>query len=455
MRITVSNVLTVEGLDDLQDEQLARRWEVDNPAYLQAERQGRWTGAFARRIAAGTFSGWRGSRLVTLPRGLLAGVLEVYPLADVRLDLDEPLATSPGHALTLPVTLRPYQQVAVEALCRHDVGYLVAPCGSGKTVMGLEVIRRRGLRTLVLVHTVALLEQWTAEIRAMLGEWGRVNVTVATVQSLWGTVSRAEKPLPPHGLLVMDEAHHAPSRCFSEVVGRSRARCRYGLTATPIREDGLSPLLDWTFGGARHVVDRADLIDAGQLVTPRYEVIRTGCSPEAPTTWNRARRESTLDFTGLVTMLAEDNGRTRLVADLAVGSAAGGHVVLVLTTRVDHADAVARACDDLGAPAHVVTGSASGKKRAERLADVREGRVRILIATQLADEGLDLPILDVCILALPSRAEGRTIQRVGRIMRPAPGKGQPVVYDLVDNVGACYAQQKARKRAFDKACGVA
>jgi superfamily II DNA or RNA helicase len=440
MRIRVGASLTITGASD-QWRELRAAWAIKNPAFVAAERAGRWTGQHDEYIYAATGS----PSCITLPRGLLREVLDRWQ-ADVVADpIQDYTADAPPAATTI---LRDYQDRAVAAALAYDDGYIVAPCGAGKTTIGLGVIRRRQQRALVLVHTRDLLAQWKGEISRQLGEWGEHNVTVATVQGLWGTAARAPKPLPLHGLLLMDECHHAPSRCFYEVVGRSRARYRYGLTATPDREDGLGPVIGWTFGPEMYRVERHALLGAGHLVRPRLEVIRTDFEPE--TVYTRAGE---LDWTAIVSQLAEDEDRTHLIGDLISRDEADGHVVLVLTTRVEHADAIAAECAARGVRAHVATGSYGAKRRSERLAEVRAGFVRVLIATQLADEGLDLPVLDRLILALPSRAFSRTVQRIGRIMRPAPGKGVPVVYDLADDHPACWGQFRQRRKAFDAACG--
>lgn len=83
----------------------------------------------------------------------------------------------------------------------------------------------------------------------------------------------------------------------------------------------------------------------------------------------------------------------------------------------------------------------------------REGSVKVLCATSLADEGLDIERLSRLILATPARAEGRTIQRLGRLMRPHPGKGTPVLYDLVDDLPMARRQHAARRRAYRKVLG--
>ncbi len=455
MRIVVSSVLRVYDLTDEQRQRLVGEWSVDNPEYLSALKGGRWVPHWMpKKLYAGL--AWPDGH-VELPRGLLEQVEEMYPDAATAYDFAAEFC--PNCVGLYPerltgCTLRPYQERAVDALCEFVHGVLVGPCGSGKTTMGIEVIRRFGVRTLVLVHTKDLLDQWNGAIAALLGEWGKSNVTVCTVQSLWATAARTAKPLPDHGMLIVDENHHVPARCFADLVGRSTARYRYGLTATPARGDGLGPVIEWTFGPIRHTVDRAEVEAAGQVVLPRYEIVRTGFSPEVPTVWNRVKGAGQLDYTALVTMLASNVDRSLIACSLAKREASRGHVVLILTTRVEHAEFMADMIDADGEqPCHVVHGKVNAKVRTLMLEDVRQGKVRILVATQIADEGLDLPILDRLIIALPGKSEGKTMQRIGRIMRPAPGKTDCVVYDLVDDCGVLWGQQKARKRAFEKACG--
>ena len=70
-----------------------------------------------------------------------------------------------------------------------------------------------------------------------------------------------------------------------------------------------------------------------------------------------------------------------------------------------------------------------------------------------ADEGLDIARLERLVLATPARAEGRTVQRLGRLMRPHPGKREPVLYDLVDADDRSQRQFRARVRAYRRVLG--
>lgn len=118
----------------------------------------------------------------------------------------------------------------------------------------------------------------------------------------------------------------------------------------------------------------------------------------------------------------------------------------MLTSRVEHAEAMAAAVRQAGLRAMAVTGQT--KERDAAIEAVRTGSVDVLVATQLADEGLDIPALDTVHLAAPSRAAARVEQRVGRIMRPHPGKAQPVVFDYVDDDSLMISQWRSRCRVY-------
>jgi superfamily II DNA or RNA helicase len=320
-----------------------------------------------------------------------------------------------GRALRFARPLRSYQASAVEAVLRAGGGVLEAPCGSGKTVMGLAVLSRLQTRALVLAHTRDLIEQW----RERAGEYlpgvrvaeagdddeAKADIVLATVQTLarWG-VSKLVKWGKGFGAFVLDEAHHAPAKTFTHVVGAMAARWRIGLTATPKRADGLSPLLMAHFGPVAHRVSAAVLEQAGATVTPHVRFVRAGSTPG-------------------------DGAFMQTLRRLVIAHAAEGRTILVLVRLVEEAHDLAAGLRSVGARALVGELSDASRKRA--LDDARRGSLRVLIATSLADEGLDVPQLDTLVMGTRTGISGRLKQRVGRIQRPHAGKKQPLVIDLV------------------------
>lgn len=458
---------------------LKRMAEWPNPEYAAKQRRGLWLGNTPPVLRAWRETG--GGRGLSLPRGLYASVPDALTDAGVPCDLDRDVETdwtvhAASDRITPLVPLRPYQDRAVRALCGGLHGLCVFPCGGGKTVAALHAIARTGqARALVLVHTSDLVAQWVGAARTVLGiEAARVGggekaadrkaeptarVVVATVQAAASALDRdpdaARAWLATFGVVVLDEAHHAPARTFARVLDACPALYRWGLTATPDRPDGLAPLLHAYLGPIVARVTREELCEAGASVRGAVVRVDTACAahcPDMSSGWSR-----------LVDDLCADPARNALIRDLAIREVQDGHTVLILTQRVEHAATLAAAIEAHPAvvPCAAVTGAQTAKERAQALDDLRTGALRCAVATQLADEGLDVPGLDRAILATPSRAAGRTVQRLGRILRPAPGKGGAVLYDLVDPLVTADApdgtgrvlrplvyQWQARRRAY-------
>jgi superfamily II DNA or RNA helicase len=353
---------------------------------------------------------------------------------------------------TLRYALRDYQVEAADALARHVQGCAVLPCGAGKSAIVLGAIARVGQPALIIVHTRDLVEQWVAHVPAAFGiEAGVIaegqvrlaDITIATVQSL---ASLNEVTLAAvaarFGCVVVDEAHHTGAASYRVILGRLPAKYRFGVTATPQRTDGLGEFLELNVGKFVYRLDAKALVEAGHLVVPRVEVIQTGARPGADE-----------DFAQLVSALVEDPDRNRLLLSLMKREADAGHSVLVLTGRVDHAHALATAALRMGVRAASLTGETAKKIRTAVLQRFKSGALDVLCATTIADEGLDVTRLSRLILATPARAEGRTMQRLGRLMRPHEGKGQPVLFDLVDDHPIAVRHHHDRLRTYRTVLG--
>jgi len=354
--------------------------------------------------------------------------------------------------------LMDHQKRAAVAALRWRSGVIVAPCGAGKTQVGvaLHAASKTELPTLVIVHTRDLALQWAERVERLLGikalkpvgaaAFGKVAdgaqvlakqeaqgcIVVTTVQTLTAV---ADLHRYQFGLVILDEAHHAPASTFQSVLGAIQCQAVYGLTATPERSDGWTPAMYAWLGPKRYEVQARDLQAIGLTLAPRIVIVKTGCYA------------TTGDFTEACTQLAASDERNAIIAELV--ETHGEFPQLVLTSRIEHAEELAKVIPN----SIVVTGRS--KLREKAFADIRGKVVNVLIATQLADEGLDLPGLVAVHLTMPSRAEGRVVQRVGRVMRAAPGKGRPTVYDYVDDMGLFESQARARMRAYRELGNVA
>lgn len=427
--------------DDPTRARWVRALSVANPAYLAWLRHGRGPQPPGEVHPVGTQDGgpWRGGAVV--PR---------YAPGIEDADAVDRMTCPDAEALTLRGELRPYQRDAVERAVEAGRGVIVAPTGAGKTVIGCGLISAFDTPALILVHARVLADQWVERVEAFLGVeadvvgYGRKppatvgRVTVASLQTLarwswhelheWGAA---------FGLVLQDEAHHAPARTFCGVLGGLRGRHRYGLTATPSREDGLTPWMHATLGPTVAQVDHGELERAGRVLRPS---IRTWYAPE-------------VDLDGMepherARALADDEGRNAGIvteARLLVGQ---GHVVLALVQLVEHAHALAAQLVEAGVDAVALVGEVKQGDREAILDRMRAGRVEVVVATSLADEGLDAPRVSAVMLTAPTRNIGRTLQRIGRALRPHKGAPDPVVVDVVDTWGPFRGYAQARHTAY-------
>jgi len=352
--------------------------------------------------------------------------------------------------------LRPYQVPAVEWLAKAGGGILVAPPGSGKTVMGLYLAGAVwGQPTLWLVHTLDLQRQalerawslfaWSRPQEAIgwigagtyhPGQW----LTVATVQTLYEQPQWLRALVGRVGTVVVDECHHAPARIYQSLLHRFPARYRLGLSATPQREDGMTAAMTATLG-ARVAVPRAALVDAAAIVLPRVVRVDTGWQ------YHGHRRWAAMELAR-----ALDTRRNQRILRIILAAWQRQRRTLVLVERRDHVALLGRWCQRMGIPAIGLAAEVGGPKRARAWAALEAGRA-VVIATKLANEGVDIPALDCLILAAPGRSHARLEQQVGRAMRAVPGKPPPEVWDCCDPGVPAYARHAKRRLAWYMAQG--
>lgn len=379
-----------------------------------------------------------------LPRGLREPADAVITEAGSRLvirDERQPLAPI---GVRLEATLSPAQVDALEALCRHEVGVLVAPPGAGKTVLACGVIASRAVPTLVIVDRQPLLEQWRDRLSAHLGiDRKRVGiigsgrrrpggvVDIAMVQSLARREDLAELTAG-YGFVVVDECHHVPATTFERAVRQIAAPAWLGLTATPYRRDGLEGLITMYCGPVRHRMGSptraADGFERSLLVHPTAHAGPVASGEDAQASGSTIQAV----FRGIV----EDSDRTRQVCTDIASAAHAGRNCLVLSQWTGHVGRLVDGLMVLGLEPLVLQGGMAKKARSrvmDELATMQPGGGVVLVATgSFLGEGFDCPPLDTLFLTFPIAFKGRLVQYVGRTLRPMDGKTRVEVHDYVD-----------------------
>lgn len=408
---------------------------------------------------------------LTVPRGYAKKFLYILRAKGVRCSFIDRRVKLPEVDFHSKTQLRSYQKRAVQAVLKSTQGILEAPAGSGKTIMGLEIVARVKQPTLWLTHTKDLAMQTINRAVTALGipakEIGLIGagqekighrLTVAILQKL--NNSDIDSIADKFGLVIIDEVHHTPAATWSAVINRLPAYYRYGVTATPERADGLRTVMEHIIGPILYTVTREQVRMEGGLVTPELRVIET---PFSSPTWEKYLVEQEkanqkgwlappVPYAQVLAELLESPERNNFIADI-LSRECPGHSSLVLSERISH-------CEVLAALLHkkkpdiktaVVHGKLSKKKREEIIQQMSEGDLDVLFAVDIAKEGLDIPRLDRLFLVAGGRNPAEIEQKVGRIQRVFPGKKDAVVFDFVDSkIGVLLAQFNARRRVYGK-----
>ncbi len=376
---------------------------------------------------------------VGLPRGCRNDLENLLAEHGVTLEVTDQRASGEELRLHFQGTLTPLQQRAASALLAHEIGVLVAPPGSGKTVVGTWLVAERRCSTLIVVHRRPLLDQWVAQLSMFLGieaqEIGQIGagkrrangrLDVAMIQSL---VHKGEVDdiVASYGQVVVDECHHLPAASFERVLAEAKARYIIGLTATPQRRDGHHPITEMQLGPVRFAIDprsRTEPRPFVQRLIARDTGFKTSIGAGTPT------------IQTLYAALAADEQRNALILDDVIRSLEEGRSPILLTERKDHLHFLAGRLERFARHVVVLRGGMSTRERhamSERLAGIPDGEERLVLATgRYIGEGFDDARLDTLFLALPVSWKGTLIQYTGRLHRQHSGKREIRIFDYVD-----------------------
>jgi superfamily II DNA or RNA helicase len=333
--------------------------------------------------------------------------------------------------------LRPYQtDIIAEFECLVEQGerriLMVAPTGSGKTVIASAIIKARARRVLVVAHRREIVNQTSGKLTAFGVHHGIIQagdddklrpmaaVQVASIQTLHARAIRSTSMLMPLAdMVIIDEAHHACAQTYRAVLDRYPDAIVLGLTATPCRGDGRG--LGSIFSTMIECPQIPDLIEGKYLVRTRVY------APVNPDLHGVQTRQG--DY--VESQLAARMDRDKLVGDIVTHWLKYGEQrrTVAFACSVGHSIHICAEFVRAEVRAEHLDGSTSLEDRTAILARLASGETQVVTNCMVLTEGFDCPDIGCAILARPTKKMGLFRQMIGRVLRPADGKPDAIVLD--------------------------
>ncbi len=392
---------------------------------------------------------------ICLPRGCESDVRNVFAEAEVETTWSNNTNTGRHIKVEFLGILKEEQQLAAEEMVKHEGGVLAATTAFGKTVIAANLIAKRKVNTLILVHRQQLLWQWTAKLteflnidealptlekkrgrkkqQSLIGQIGAGQnnhggiIDIAIMQSLTSG-GEAKDWIKNYGMVIVDECHHVPAVSFEQILKNVHAKYVYGLTATPARRDGHHPIIFMHCGPIRYSVDarkQAEKRPFEHYIIPRFTGFRMPFEDEKE-----------ISIQELYSKIVIDEFRNQLIADDVISAFQNGRNSLILTERTVHVAGLAKKLSESIPDVIALTGGMGAKEARElltRISETQTDKQLTLVATgKYIGEGFDEARLDTLFLAMPISWKGTLQQYAGRLHRLFENKSEVQIYDYAD-----------------------
>lgn len=343
--------------------------------------------------------------IITIPIGRLDLIPDDYEIVDKRV-------VKPITFPNFNFTLRESQQELHDAFT--DSALICANPSYGKTFTAIAIAKKLSQKTLVIVHTEFLREQWAQEVSKTLKiEPGIIGngkfkidspITIGMIQSLRNKVLQVKSEF---GTVIVDECHHVPATVFKSIVDNLNSRYKIGLTATPWRKDGRHVMLFDYFGGPE---SRFDPIDENSL-RPKIIVVESNIeiNPNHMIPWGLRLND-----------LYNNPNYMELILNLSHIQVQRGHLVLTVADRVEFL----RDCAEVLDNSICITGDSDDREF------ISKNKNPVFGSSKIFTEGVNVPELSSLIIGMPVNNRGLLDQLIGRITRPYTYKLDPEVVDI-------------------------
>jgi superfamily II DNA or RNA helicase len=323
------------------------------------------------------------------------------------------------------IKLRDYQVAAANAMLEAGRGVAKMATNSGKTEVMAAVIKAIGQKAIVLVNRKELMYQAAERFKlrgiedvGIIGDnhFEPATVTVATVQTLINRLD--EWFVDDNVVLIADETHHLSSNTMMDIFSKIPGPYRFGVSGTPIKYEELADLkLMAATGQVVYDLSNKELIDRGFSAKPIVDIITI--EDNKPDLWDMDYQEA------YDALIVHNDIRNKAIADyvkIKTGT------VLILVSRLDHG----RILQGLIPGSIVVQGSDTTDYRREVIDNMRR-KAGVYIASPIFDEGVDVPGVEVVVLAAAGKSQVKLLQRIGRGLRAKVGVNELSVLDFIDD----------------------
>lgn len=445
--------ISTDGLSDKAQNNLKRLAAFRNPLFYRAQAMRMPTWDKPRVICCAEYQ----ANYLCLPRGCIEALSAFADENDFALEWQDERTCGKVIDVEFSGALQEEQSAAFDALSIHDHGILSATTAFGKTVIGAALIGQKRVNTLILVHRKQLLAQWQERLsqfltihellpeepkkrgrkrqRTLIGSFGAGKdvrsgiVDVAIMQSM-GIGDDIRPFLKEYGMVIVDECHHVPAVSFENILKCVQSKYVYGLTATPIRQDGHHPILYMYLGPIRYHVDaklQAMKRPFAHFMLPRFTGMKFHLDGEAAAPLIGQYYQQ----------IMEDDLRNHRIVEDVLACVKENRNCLLLSERTQHVQRLAGLLSDQVHAVHILTGgksAAQAKRLLDALRKAPDSIPLVVCATgKYIGEGFDEPRLDTLFLTMPISWHGTLAQYVGRIHRLHEDKREVRVYDYIDH----------------------
>ena len=469
--ITLSNLIYIDAINlapRLQN-QIRRLAAFRNPVFYKNQAMNLSNFSNSRYIYLGEdVDGY-----IAIPRGILEVLIAKLEESTIRYEIIDERQEGRNINVDFQGTLRENQMNAVSKMIQFDTGILSAATAFGKTVVCCDLIAEKGKNTLILLESSSLINQWNDSIGKFLSikeklptyktKTGIIKTRKSNVGILHGakdtttgiidiamvgtlySKGKFHPRLQEYGMVLIDECHHAASETIQRIIRETKAKYVYGVTATPIREDGLDKINYMLIGPIRFRYsskERAAEQGIEHLVYPRFTRV----------VFSRTQK---LDINEAYKLISDDCLRNDLLVKDTKKCLDDGRCPVVLTKYTKHAKLLYHKLNGYADHTILLLGSMSTKQKREiikKMQEISKDESILLLATgKLIGEGFDYPRLDTLIMASPIAGKTVVEQYAGRLNRDYESKQNVIIYDYIDiHIPVFDRMYSKRLRAYKK-----